>query len=303
MKILVAGGSGLLGRALAASLSTDGHDLVILTRRPAEHAGPGRAVAWRPDGSAGPWAAEVADADAIVNLSGAGIADKRWSAARKAELRSSRVLPARSLVTAIRQAPARPRVFFQNTGVGFYGSDLSDRQLDESFPPGSDFLADLCVAWEAEAHPVAALNTRLAICRSGIVMTKAGGALPQMARPFRFFVGGPIASGQQYFSWIHLDDWLSIVRWVLATPSASGIFNGTAPNPVTNNEFSRELGRALHRPSWARVPGFVLRMLVGELADAGLITGQRVVPKRLLEAGFSFAYPDAATALAAALSS
>jgi len=300
MKVVVAGGSGMLGRALAGQLIAAGHDVVVLTRRLSGDAPtPGRPVSWAPDGSAGPWAAEINDADAIVNLAGAGIADKRWTSARKDELRSSRILSTRSLVTAVRQSPARPRVFIQNTGVGFYGADLSDRELDESFPPGSDFLSDLCVAWEAEAHPVAALNARLVILRSGIVLARGEGALPQMARPFRFFVGGPIGSGRQYFAWIHLRDWLSAVRWALATESASGVYNSTAPQPVTNREFSRALGRALHRPSWAAVPGFVLRIVVGELADAGLLTGQRVVPKRLLGSGFTFDYPDVPSALAA----
>ena len=300
MKVVIAGGSGFLGRALSGHLVARGHEVVILTRGAHLPGSTGaKAVEWHPDGSPNPgaWANEIDGAGAIVNLSGAGLADKRWSRRRKEELRQSRIQPTRSLVAAIRAAAVKPAVFVQGSAVGFYGA--SDEQvIDESFPPGQDFFGQLCVAWEAEAHPAAALGCRLVIVRSGVVLGHGGGALEKLIPPFRFFVGGPIASGRQYMSWIHLADWIAFVTMALETPSVSGVVNATAPTPVTNEDFSRALGRALRRPSWLRVPGFALRLLVGEVADQALIVGQRVVPKRAQEMGFAFKYPDVDSALA-----
>lgn len=308
MKIVIAGGSGFLGRALTARLDADGHDVVVLTRQPADSSGRIRRVVWQPDGTAPPpeagqptgWARELEDADAVVNLAGEGIADRRWTAARKRALLESRTHSTRSLVAAIRAASRRPRTFVQASGVGYYGV-AGDDVIDESSPPGSDFLAGLCMNWEAEARAVEALGCRLVIIRNGIVLARHGGALKKMLLPFLFFVGGPIADGRQYSSWIALDDWTALVAWALATTSVSGALNGTAPEPVTNAQFSKALGRAVHRPSWIPVPGLALRLLVGELADAGLITGQRVVPKRALSLGFTFTYPDVDAALAEAV--
>ncbi len=304
MRIVLAGGSGFLGRALTRHLVTHGHEVVVLSRRAA--GGPtGRrvnVVTWHPDGSAQPgaWAGAIDGADAVVNLAGAGIAEGRWSRARKAVLRSSRVNSTRSLVAAVRQASMKPAVFVQGSAVGYYGNS-GDGVLDETSPPGSDFLAQMAVAWEAEAHPAASLGCRLTTLRTGIVLDRRGGALKKLVPPFLFFVGGPIASGRQYWSWIHLADWVALVARALETPSASGVFNATAPAPVTNAEFSRALARALRRPSWLRVPAFALRLLVGELADHGLITGQRVVPTRALAEGFTFAYPRIDEAMRAAV--
>lgn len=305
MKVVIAGGTGVLGRALTARLTADGHGIVTLTRRakPGSGAvrGAARQVEWTPDGTAGVWARELDDTDAIVNLAGAGIADKRWTSARKEELRSSRVLSARSLVAGLRAARARPRIFVQNTGAGYYGADLTDRAVDESFPPGDDFLSELCVAWEAEAHAVPALDCRLVILRSAVVLTPDGGALKKMLPAFQAFVGGPIASGRQYFSWIHVDDWIAMVRWAIVTPSVSGTYNAASPNPVTNREFSKALGRALHRPSVIPVPALALKVMFGALAEPALILGQRVIPKRALEAGFTFQHPAVDEALTSLL--
>ena len=266
MKIVIAGGSGFLGRALTTRLEADGHDVVVLTRRPAASSGRVRRVVWQPDGTAPPpeagqptgWARELEDADAVVNLAGEGIADRRWTASRKRALLESRVHSTRSLVAAIRAASRRPRTFVQASGVGYYGV-AGDDVIDESSPPGSDFLAGLCMNWEAEARAVEALGCRLVIVRNGIVLARHGGALKKMLPPFLFFVGGPIADGRQYFSWMAIDDWTALVAWALATTSVSGALNGTAPEPVTNAQFSQALGRALHRPSWIPVPGFALR--------------------------------------------
>jgi uncharacterized protein (TIGR01777 family) len=307
VKIVVAGGSGFLGQALTTRLIAAGHDVVVLSRQSNSSPGRLRRVTWRPDGSATPvdagratgWAAEIDGADAIVNLAGEGIADKRWTNARKQALLESRTLSTRSLVGAVRATGRRPGVFIQASGIGYYGI-AGDELLDEASPPGSDFLAQLCLTWEAEARAVEALGARLVIVRNGVVLARSGGALKKMLPPFLFFVGGPIASGRQYLSWIELDDWVAMVMWAMTTAGASGVFNGTAPEPVTNAAFSNALGRAVHRPSWLPVPGFALRVMVGELADAGLINGQRVVPKRALELGFKFCYPAIDAALAAA---
>lgn len=297
MKIVIAGGSGFLGRALAPVLAGQGHDVVVLTRRPASVSTPARGIAWDPDGTAtGDWTREIDGAGAVINLAGESLGDRRWTAARKAVLRESRVDATRSLVAAIRAASTRPATFIQASGMGFYGTS-PDQIFDESFPPGSDFLAQLCVTWEAEAHPSTALGCRLAIVRSGVVLARDGGALARLLVPFKFFVGGPIASGRQWFSWIQRDDWVALVVWILNTPSVSGAFNATAPEPVLNADFSRAVGRAIHRPSWLPVPGFALRILVGEFAEDGLIRGQRVIPKHAQDAGFVFRYPQIDAAL------
>jgi uncharacterized protein (TIGR01777 family) len=296
---VIAGGSGLLGTALARRLVELGHAVVVLSRdgSGASPAPGARLVTWNPDGTVGPWIREIENARAIVNLTGAGIAERRWSPARKEVLRSSRVLSTRSLVAGVREAASRPAVFVQASGAGYYGASLDSRELDESYPPGDDYLGQLCVQWEAEALAVTTLGCRLVMIRTGIVLTLEGGALARMVTPFRCFVGGPIASGRQYMSWIHIDDWVSLVAWAVGHEAASGPINATSPTPVSNAVFSRAFGRALHRPSWMPVPGFALRLLYGEMADALLIKGQRVVPRRARELGFTFAHTDLAGAL------
>jgi uncharacterized protein (TIGR01777 family) len=297
MRVVLAGGSGFLGGALTRRLLADGHGVTVLSRRPDARIDGAQVVTWDPDGTSGDWARSIEGGDALVNLSGAGIADARWTDERKAELRSSRVLSTRSLVAALRDAPRRPAVFIQQTGVGYYGASLSDRPLDESFPPGDDFLGELGVAWEAEALPASALGVRVVIVRSGLVLARDGSALVRMRPFYRWFVGGPVGSGRQYFAWIHLDDWLALTVWALTNSSVSGVLNGTAPGTITCREFSDAFGRALRRPSWLPVPGFVLRLLYGEMAAAVLLKGQRVVPRRTQELGFTFRYPTIDEAL------
>jgi uncharacterized protein (TIGR01777 family) len=305
VKVVVAGGSGLLGNALVTRLIALGHDVVVLTRDASGQAaqnGPRvRQVEWQADGETGRWAIEVASADAIVNLAGAGIGDRRWTSARKALIRSSRVLPTRSLVAAVREASKRPSVFIQGSAVGYYGTARDGQLLDESFPPGDDFLGNVCVAWEAEAYPVKALGCRLVVARTGIVLAGSGGVLARMKLPFQFFAGGPVASGEQYISWIHVDDWVNVIVWALTNGSIEDVLNTTAPEPVTNRAFSAALGRALHRPSWLPVPAFALRILFGDMADSLLVRGQRAVPKRALENGFTFAHPSVDEAMAHAI--
>jgi len=302
MRIVIAGGSGLLGRALARRLVDLAHDVVILSRRTSGSTRDNaREVAWTPDGSIGAWAREIDGADAVVNLAGAGIADRRWTPARKNQLKSSRIASTRSLVLAVQAASTRPGVFIQGSAIGYYGSSLSDRIHDEASPPGSDFLSRLAVEWEHEAQPVVAFGCRLVVIRTGIVLSRSGGALPPMARPFRLFVGGRIGSGRQYMSWVSIDDWVALVTWAIDTPAAQGPINATAANPVTNAEFSATLGRALGRPALLPVPAFALRLLFGEMAETVLLGGQRVAPIKALALGFRFQYDDLQRALPHAL--
>jgi uncharacterized protein (TIGR01777 family) len=301
MRIVIAGGSGLLGHALVDRLIGQGHDVVVLSRRPAtpprNH---WREVTWVPDGSIGDWAREIDGAGAVVNLAGAGMADKRWTPTRKALLRSSRIDSTRSLVAAVQAASTRPAVFVHGTAIGYYGSTLSDRTHDESSPPGSDFLSRLALEWERVTDPLAQISCRLVIVRTGIVISRDGGALPPMARPFKFFVGGRIGSGRQYMSWISIDDWVSLVTWAMATTAVSGALNATAPEPVTNAEFAAAIGRALRRPALFATPAFVLKLLFGEMAEL-LLGGQRVVPAKALALGFTFEHESLDRALAQAL--
>lgn len=298
MRTVIAGGSGMLGRALADRLRADGHDVVTLTRGP-KPAGPGdRQVRWTPDGTVGAWAREIAGADVIVNLAGASIAGRRWSPARKTELHASRIRSTTSLVAAVRAAATRPVTFVQGSAIGYYGAWPDAREHDETSPPGADFLARLAVEWEDAAAPAADLGCRLAVVRTGVVLAREGGALPPMARPFRWFVGGPVGTGRQVISWITRDDWVSLVVWAIENTGVAGPLNATAPVPVTNAAFSAAIGRVLRRPAWLPVPAVALRVLFGEMADALLLSGQRVVPARTSSLGFRFAHGSIDDALA-----
>ena len=300
IKIVIAGGSGFLGRPLAAALAEQGHEVVTLTRGDGPRRGQtrSRAAGWTPNGDVGPWAAEIDGAGAVVNLAGEPIAGRRWSAAQKQRILDSRVDATRSLVAAINAAAAPPPVFVSGSAVGYYGP-RGDETVTEETPGGADFLATVCRQWEAEAMPAASGRTRVACIRTGIVLEKDGGALPQMLPPFRFGVGGPVGSGRQYWPWIHRADWIALVQWTIATPGAGGAINGTAPNPVTNAEFARALGRAMHRPAIMPAPGFALRLLLGEMADALLLSGQRAIPATPERLGFTFRYATVDRALGA----
>ena len=300
MLIVIAGGTGFLGSPLAEAYAEDSHDVRVLTRSlaPGEtrhESGTGvpgiTRVGWNPDGTAGPWAAVVSGADAVINLSGASIGDKRWTPQRKAELRDSRLLPTRSLAAAIRQAATPPGVFISASAIGYYGTSTDGDAKTEASPPGADFLAHLCEDWEAEAHKAARDGMRLVITRTGLVIERSGGALPQMMRPFRFFVGGRMGSGRQYMSWIHRLDWLEMVRWIVQTPAAEGPFNVTAPHPVTNREFTRALGHFMKRPALFPAPAPALRVVLGEFANY-VVTGQRVLPAHAQSLGYHFRYPE-----------
>lgn len=299
MKIVIAGGTGFLGRPLAAALAADGHDIVTLSRGAAATGGQPltRAVAWTPDGNIGPWAAEIDGAGAVVNLAGESIAGKRWTAEQKRRILDSRVGATRSLVAAIAGARTPPGVFVSGSAVGYYGP-RGDEKIPEDTPPGGDFLANVCVQWEGEAARAKAA-TRVVLLRTGLALERDGGALPQMLPPFQFGAGGPVGSGRQFWPWIHRADWIALVQWAIRTPAVAGAINGTAPNPVTNAEFARALGRAMHRPAFMPAPAFALKLLLGEMADALLLSGQRAVPERPEQLGFTFRYARVDDALAA----
>jgi len=302
MNIVVAGGSGFLGTALTQALTREGHTLVILTRG-SPSALPARQgvqyVSWDPNGLTGPWSRTLDTADAVINLAGESIAAKRWSADQKRKLRESRLLATESLTRAIREAARAPSVFVSGSAVGYYG-DRGDETLTESSPPGTDFLAGLARDWEAAAAEAANV-TRVAVIRTGIVLDRKGGALPRMLPPFQMFVGGPLGSGAQYMPWIHKEDWVRLVSWTTTHEAARGPLNATSPNPVTNAEFSKALGRALGRPSFLPAPAFALRLALGEMADALLLSGQRALPVRATDLGFSFRYSTIDDALASIL--
>lgn len=293
MTIVIAGGSGFLGGKLATRLVGEGHRVVILTRRDGGEAG---FVSWRPDGSPGALPKHLNGADVVVNLAGERLPGKRWSKARKEALRSSRILSTRTLVTAITECKQPPRVFVSGSAIGYYGPH-GDEPVTEVTPPGSDFLARLCVEWEQEAQAVVSPATRLAIVRTGLVLAKEGGALEAMLRPFRFGLGAKFGSGNQYIPWIHSDDWTAMVIWLMKNDRAAGAFNATAPTPVTNRTFTRTLGRVLRRPAILQAPAFVLRAVLGEMSDM-LLTGQRVLPAYAEQLGFRFTYRTLEPALA-----
>jgi uncharacterized protein (TIGR01777 family) len=258
-----------------------------------------RRAFWTGTDETSPWAALVDGCEAVVNLAGESIASGRWTDARKRRLESSRLEATRALGRAIGQAASPPRVLLSASAIGYYGS-RGDERLTETSPPGDDFLARLCVAWEEEARRTSGARTRCLLLRTGIVLATDGGALAPMLTQFRLFAGGPVGDGRQFMSWIHRNDWIALVSWLLGRDD-EGPFNLTAPNPVANVDFARSLGRALHRPSLLPAPAFALRGVLGEMADALVIGGQRVVPRRALDLGFPFRYDTLDPALAALL--
>lgn len=284
MTIVLAGGSGFLGRKLAARLEHDRHRVVILTRRPRKDRGTD--VGWQPDGTAGSVAGHLDGVDAVVNLAGEGIADRRWSTERKGALRASRLLATRTLVRAMATCQTPPRVFVSASAVGYYGPH-GDDTVTERTPAGLDFLARLCVEWEEEAQLAAGRSTRVAMVRTGFVLDAKGGALARMLPAFRWGLGATIGSGHQYMPWIHVSDWVALVLWLIESERGAGPFNATAPQPVTNRDFTHTLGRVLRRPAVLHAPEFALKLALGEMSSL-LITGQRALPARAEDMGFRF---------------
>jgi uncharacterized protein len=303
MKMVIAGGTGFIGRHLCNLLVNEGHSIIVLSRHPEGATAPStvrsRVIQWngREDG---PWATLCDGAEVVINLSGAPIADNRWTPARKRELVGSRVLTTQALLASIANWKTKPHTFITASGVGFYG-DRGSEEVNEGSPHGEGFLAELCQAWEAAANQGEALGLRVLPVRFGMVLGPDGGALAKMAFPFRLFLGGPVLPGSQFVSWIHLKDLSRLILWLITNQSISGPVNGVAPDSVTMREFCERLGQAMKRPSWVPVPGIILQIALGELASM-LTTGQRVYPKRALEGGFTFSYPGLPAALEAVFS-
>lgn len=274
-------------------LRADGHDVTVLTRRPARTPGE---LQWAPAAGLDVWARAFEGAGAVVNLAGEPIAESRWTSGRKRAILASRLEATSGVVAALRATGASGAVLLSGSAIGYYGTP-GDQPLDESSPGGTDFLATVCREWEHEALEATDL-ARVVLLRTGLVLARGGGALQQLALPFHFFAGGPLGSGRQVMSWIHRDDWIAMVRWALATPSVRGPLNVTSPAPVTNREMASAIGRALHRPSFMPAPAFALRLALGEMADAMILNGQRVLPRVAQQNGFSFRYASVDDALA-----
>ncbi|CAB4880485.1 unannotated protein [freshwater metagenome] len=299
MNLTLTGATGLIGRRLITALRERGDSITVLSRDPQRAARSlgVEAIGWDPLTQPAP-AEALAGRDGVIHLAGEPVA-QRWSPKAKAAIRDSRQIGTRNLVAGLSAAEPRPAVLLSSSAVGYYGKHRDER-IDEDAPAGSDFLAQVCVAWEREALAAEALGMRVALVRTGVVLDPDGGALKTMLPPFKLGAGGPVAGGGQYLPWIHAEDIVGIYLAALDDTRWSGPVNGSAPEPVTNKEFSKALGRALHRPAIAPVPGFALRLLYGDMAEI-VTEGQRAVPARALANGYAFKHPELDEALASTL--
>ena len=301
MKILIAGSTGLVGTALVEALAKDGHTVCRLVRSQTVSVSESKAgfeVAWNPD--TGELGGAAVGADAVVNLAGASIGDGRWTTQKKALLRVSRIDTTRALVTALAKMNARPSVLVSASAIGIYGN-RGDEVLTEESKTGPDFLAGLTRDWEAEALKAEALGIRVVLARFGIILAREGGALAKMLLPFKLGAGGRLGSGKQWMSWVTLEDVVGTIRLALEKNQVRGAINVVAPGAVQNAEFTKVLAKALHRPALFPAPAFALRLMLGEMADALLLSSQRVVPQRLEQLAYRFLHQDLSTALAATL--
>lgn len=302
MRVIITGGTGLIGSALATLLAKDGHEIIVLSRNPARHSFPAgiRGEQW--DGqTAVNWGHLADGAGAIVNLAGepiagSGLLPSRWTKERKQRIRQSRLDAGTAVCQAVAAANIKPKILIQSSGVDYYGNVPNDTIITEGAPNGSGFLADLTVAWENSTAAVEAMGVRRVIIRSGIVLSMNSGALPITVLPFKFFAGGPLGNGQQWWPWIHLQDEVRAIRFLLEEETAVGPYNLCAPNPLQNKDFAKTIGKVLQRPAFIRVPAFALRLLLGEIA-AIVLDGRRALPQKLQTDGFTFQFPHAEAAL------
>ncbi len=302
MRVLITGGTGLIGRSLTRELIGGGHEVVVLSRNPAGRkkvAPEVDMVEWdarTPEG----WSGELEETDAVVNLAGENIAGSglipdRWTEEKKERILNSRLDAGNAVKEAFKAVDHEPEVLVQSSAVGYYGA-TGDRIVTEGSEPGEGFLAETAVQWEEVTEPLEGMGVRRVVIRTGLVLDTEGGAFPRLLLPFKYFVGGPLGDGQQYYSWIHVRDEVRAIRSLLENEEASGPFNLTAPEPVTNESFAKELGRVTGRPSAFRVPGFLIRILFGEAATL-VLDGQRAKPEGLVGQGFEFRYPNLSGAL------
>lgn len=301
MKVAITGATGFVGSRLVQRLHELGETILVLTRNPDKgrrvfptSAYPNLEVVGYSPTKSGSWQQSVAGCDAVINLAGAPIAEERWTPQRKREIMDSRKLGTEKVVEAIMAAQPKPSVLVNASAIGYYGTSET-ATFDEESPAGDDFLAEVCKAWEAAAEPVKEVGTRLVILRFGIVLGM-GGAIAKMLAPFKLFAGGPIGSGQQWFSWIHREDLVNLILESLRNPEITGVFNATAPNPVRMGEFCQTLGKVLNRPSWLPVPGFAMEALLGDGAIV-VLEGQEVLPRQALSSGFEYQFPTVEPAI------
>lgn len=291
MKVLIAGGSGFLGTALINSLKRDNHTVITLTRRPPQNSDQMQWDGKTIDG----WGYLVNEVDAVVHLTGFGLEHWPWTPSQKQKFIDSRVIPGLALASAIQNAARPPKVFLQSSGINRYGL-RGEGMADESTPPGEGFLAQITVPWESVTEPIEALGVRRVVTRNAVVLAKRSGMFPLMALPARLFFGGRFGSGKQAVPWIHLNDQISAVRFLLENENARGAYNLISPTPTSNADFMRAIAKALHRPYWFHMPAFLLKMILGEMSDL-LTEGRYSQPKRLIELGFQFRFGRLETAL------
>lgn len=298
MRVIITGGTGLIGRALSSNLIQDKYEVIVLSRNPSRHTDMPSGVKvekWDAVSAEG-WGHLADGAHAIINLAGAGIADGRWTEKRKELLISSRVNAGKAVVEAVAAAKIKPEVVIQASGVGYYGTHANNNKLSEDAAQGNDFPAEICAVWEPATAPVKEMGVRHVITRIGVVLSNDGGALPKMMMPFNTGIGGPVGSGEQWMSWIHIDDAVTVMRYLMATPSASGVYNVTSPGAVVNRVFAGKIGTVLSKPAFLPAPTFVMKLLFKEMSTL-LLDGQRVYPSRLMTEKFRFKYTDVETAL------
>jgi uncharacterized protein (TIGR01777 family) len=298
MRVIITGATGFIGRALCKALHKD-YEVIALSRdasRAAKSVGDrAKIIEW--DGrTTGSWYKQANGAFAIINLAGENVASGRWNESKKAGILHSRLDSSRAVLEVIKQADKKPTVVILASAIGYYGSRQNE-ELDETSTPGKGFLANVCRRIESYAEEIEGLGVRCVVIRTGVVLGRDGGAFARLVKPFRFYLGGHLGSGRQWFSWIHLDDEVAAIKFLLENENLQGVFNLTAPEPVTMKKFCKILGKVLHRPALLNVPGFAARLAFGEMADEMLLSGQKVLPKRLLNTGFDFQYTNVEQAL------
>jgi len=302
VKILITGGTGLIGRELTRVLLLAGHEVVILSRN--SQTNPDipqgvRMLHWDGKTSQG-WADGLEGAQAVINMAGENIAGsgffpKRWTPERKRIIYESRINAGKAIVEAITLVKNKPTVLIQSSAIDYYGP-LPDQSIDEDQPAGNDFFSRVCQDWEDSTKSVTSLGVRHVVTRTGVILTARGGALTRLLLPYKLFAGGPFGNGKQVLSWIHMSDVIGAIQFLINDPASSGVYNLTAPNPVTNSQIGKAIAKTLHRPYWLPVPGFIMRLLFGEVATV-VLDGQRVIPKRLQESGYIYKFSEINTAL------